>query len=62
MSAVKTQRFFQLFEHLIENWTGKCSLNHSHGAEQKIWFVQVWIAAAIGRPVLIYASEETVAD
>jgi hypothetical protein len=35
----KAQRFLQLLHDLIDNWAGKCSLNHPQGAEHKIWLV-----------------------
>src|SRR5258708_3827158 len=52
----EAQGFFQFFHDLIDNRTGKRPINHSQGAEHELRLVKIWIAAAIGWTVLIYAA------
>src|SRR5947209_8231704 len=57
LAPCESQGFFQFFEHLINDGTGKRSPDHSHGARYEFRLIQIWVAAAIGRTVLVHAAE-----
>ena len=53
----KAQRFLQFLHYLIDNWTGKGSLDHPQGSGNEAGRVEIRICAALGRAVFIDAAK-----
>jgi hypothetical protein len=49
-------RSFQLFHHPVDNRTCKRPFDHSERTRHKIFLVETWIAATIGRTTFIHAA------
>ncbi len=55
-TPLESCRSFQLFHDPVDDRTCKCSPDHPERARHKIFLVQIWVAAAIGRTIFIYAA------
>src|SRR6185437_11738910 len=55
-APLESCRSFQLFHHPVDNRTCKRSFDHPERARHKIFFVEIWVAAAIARTIFIHAA------